>query len=79
MYMVYSHFMLLFCYKINPFSPNGHYALLLHLQHINYFTSIFFTIISHFCSKGFSHFFYFLYLCTLEILPIVVLLHLNFS
>ena len=32
-----------------------------------------------FIQKGFSHFFYFLYLCTLEILPIVVLLHLNFS
>ena len=39
----------------------------------------FLQLYSIFIQKGFSHFFYFLYLCTLEILPIVVLLHLNFS
>lgn len=39
----------------------------------------FLQLYSIFVQKGFSHFFYFLYLCTLEILPIVVLLHLNFS
>ena len=32
-----------------------------------------------FIQKGFSHFFYILYLCTLEILPVIMLLHLNFN
>ena len=39
----------------------------------------FFSIFRIFIQKGFSHFFYILYLCTLEILPIAMLLHLNFS
>lgn len=39
----------------------------------------FFSIFRIFLQKGFSHFFYILYLCTLEILPIAMLLYLNFS
>ncbi len=39
----------------------------------------FFTIFRIFVSKGFSHFFYILYICTLEILPIAMLLYLNFN
>ena len=39
----------------------------------------FFSIFRIFFQKGFSHFFYILYLCTLEILPIAMLLYLNFS
>ncbi len=38
----------------------------------------FFTIFRIFVSKGFSRFFYILYICTLEILPIAMLLYLNF-
>lgn len=38
----------------------------------------FFSIFRIFVSKGFSHFFYILYICTLEILPIAMLLYLNF-
>ena len=39
----------------------------------------FFSIFRIFIQKGFSPFFYILYLCTLEILPILVLMYLNFS
>lgn len=39
----------------------------------------FFSIFNIFLPKGFSRFFYILYLCTLEILPIALLLYLNFS
>lgn len=42
-------------------------------------TIYYFSIFKIFLSKGFSVFFYILYLCTLEILPIVMLLYLNFS
>lgn len=40
-----------------------------------YFSAIF----KIFISKGISHFFYILYLCTLEILPVALLLHLCFN
>lgn len=43
------------------------------------FIPYFFALYRIFLAKGFSHFFYILYLCTLEILPVAVLLHLNFN
>ncbi len=68
-----------FVIKSIPSAPMGTmrycfiYSLLVVLAHY------FFQLYIIFIQKGFSHFFYILYLCTLEILPVIVLLHLNFN
>lgn len=43
------------------------------------FIPFYFTLFRIFVSKGFSHFFIFLYLCTLEILPMALLLYVSFT
>ena len=65
--------------KSIPYAPMAYmrYCVIFSLLIITplYFSSIF----KIFISKGFSLFFYILYLCTLEILPIAMLLYLNFN
>lgn len=65
--------------KTIPSAPMGHmrYCIIYSLLAIMlvYFSAIF----KIFISKGISHFFYILYLCTLEILPVALLLHLSFN
>ena len=65
--------------KAIPSAPMGtmRYCMIFSLLAI--YIPYFFALYKIFIPKGVSHFFYILYLCTLEILPIAVLLHLNFS
>ena len=76
------YIIILFCFcaiKSISFMPmeSMHYCLLFSLLPV--MALYFFSIFRIFISKGFSPFFYILYLCTLEILPIVMLLYLNFN
>ena len=68
-----------FVIKSIPTAPMGtmRYCMIYSLLSILllYFSQLYIIFIQ----KGFSHFFYILYLCTLEILPVIVLLHLNFN
>ena len=68
-----------FVIKSIPSAPMGTMRYCFIYSVLGVFVIYFLQLYSIFIQKGFSHFFYFLYLCTLEILPIVVLLHLNFS
>ena len=76
------YIIVLFCFFAIKFIP---YASMEHMRYCIIFSLLpvmalyFFSIFRIFISKGFSPFFYILYLCTLEILPILVLIYLNFN
>ena len=65
--------------KSIPSAPMGAMRYCMIFSTLIIFIPYFFALYKIFMSKGISHFFYILYLCTLEILPIAVLLHLNFN
>ena len=65
--------------KSIPSAPMGHMRYCIIFSLLPVMGLYFFSIFRIFISKGFSPFFYILYLCTLEILPIVMLLYLNFN
>ena len=76
------YFVILFCFftiKSIPSVPMGSMRYCIIFSLLPVMALYFFSIFRIFISKGFSPFFYILYLCTLEILPIVMLLYLNFS
>ena len=76
------YFVILFCFftiKSIPSVPMGSMRYCIIFSRFPVMALYFFSIFRIFISKGFSPFFYILYLCTLEILPIVMLLYLNFS
>lgn len=65
--------------KSIPSAPMGYMRYCMIYSLLPVLAIYFYSIFRIFVPKGFSHFFYILYLCTLEILPIVLLLYLNFS
>ena len=65
--------------KSIPSAPMGTMRYCMIFSTLIIFVPYFFALYKIFLQKGISHFFYFLYLCTLEILPIALLFHLNFS
>ncbi len=65
--------------KSIPSAPMGTMRYCMIFSLLAVFIPYFFALYKIFIPKGISHFFYILYLCTLEILPIAVLLHLNFN
>lgn len=65
--------------KSIPSAPMGTMRYCITFSTLAVFVPYFFALYKIFIPKGLSHFFYILYLCTLEILPIAVLLHLNFN
>ena len=76
------YIIVLFCFfaiKSIPSAPMEHMRYCIIFSLLPVMTLYFFSIFRIFISKGFSPFFYILYLCTLEILPIVMLLYLNFN
>ena len=76
------YFLVLFCFvviKSASFAPMSSMRYCIIFSLLPVMTLYFFSIFRIFISKGFSPFFYILYLCTLEILPIVMLLYLNFN
>lgn len=76
------YIIVLFCFfaiKSIPSAPMEHMRYCIIFSLLPVMALYFFSIFRIFISKGFSPFFYILYLCTLEILPIVVLIYLNFS
>ncbi len=76
-------YLLVFCcfcvIKSIPSAPMGSMRYCMIFSLLPIMGLYFFSIYRIFISKGFSHVFYILYLCTLEILPIVMLLYLNFN
>ena len=68
-----------FVIKTIPSAPMGTMRYCIIFSTLLIFIPYFFALYRIFLAKGFSHFFYILYLCTLEILPVAVLLHLNFN
>ena len=68
-----------FVIKSIPSAPMGTMRYCIIFSLLVVFIPYFYALNRIFLQKGVSHFFYILYLCTLEILPIAVLLHLNFS
>ena len=68
-----------FVIKAIPTAPMGTMRYCIIYSILAIFIPYFIALYKIFMSKGVSHFFYILYLCTLEILPVAVLLHLNFS
>ena len=76
------YIIVLFCFfaiKSIPSAPMEHMRYCIIFSLLPVMALYFFSIFRIFISKGFSPFFYILYLCTLEILPIVMLLYLNFN
>ena len=76
------YFVVLCCFfviKSIPSAPMGTMRYCIIFSLLAVFIPYFLALYKIFLQKGISHFFYILYLCTLEILPIAVLLHLNFS
>ena len=76
------YIIVLFCFftiKYTNFAPMEHMRYCIIFSLLPVMALYFFSIFRIFISKGFSPFFYILYLCTLEILPIVMLLYLNFN
>ena len=76
------YIIILFCFfsiKYISFFPMEHMRYCIIFSLLPVMALYFFSIFRIFISKGFSPFFYILYLCTLEILPIVVLMYLNFN
>ena len=76
------HFAVLCCFfviKSIPSAPMGNMRYCIIFSLLPVMALYFFSIFRICLSKGFSPFFYILYLCTLEILPIVMLLYLNFN
>ncbi len=76
------YIIVLFCFfaiKSIPSVPMEHMRYCIIFSMLPVMALYFFSIFRIFISKGFSPFFYILYLCTLEILPILVLMYLNFS
>ena len=76
------HIAVLCCFcviKSIPSAPMGNMRYCIIISTLVIYIPYFFALFKIFMSKGVSHFFYILYLCTLEILPVAVLLHLNFS
>lgn len=76
------HIIILCCFfviKSIPSAPMGTMRYCIIFSTLTVFVPYFYALYRIFMQKGISHFFYILYLCTLEILPIAVLLHLNFS
>lgn len=67
-----------FVIKSVPSALMGNMRYCIIFSTIAVMTLYFFALSRIILSKGFSHFFYILYLCTLEILPTIVLLSLNF-
>ncbi len=65
--------------KSIPSAPMGYMRYCMIFSTLLVFIPYFLALYKIFLQKGISHFFYILYLCTLEILPIALLLHLNFS
>lgn len=65
--------------KAIPSAPMGNMRYCIIYSLLAIMTIYFSAIFKIFISKGISHFFYILYLCTLEILPVALLLHLNFN
>ena len=76
-------YMAIFCcffvIKAIPSAPMGTMRYCMIISLLAVFIPYFYSLLKIFISKGISVFSYILYLCTLEILPIVVLLHLNFN
>lgn len=68
-----------FVIKSIPPAPMGTMRLCIIFSTLSIFIPYFLALYKIFMQKGISHFFYILYLCTLEILPVAVLLHLNFN
>ena len=68
-----------FVIKSIPSAPMGTMRYCLIYSLLSVLLLYFLQLYIIFIQKGFSHFFYILYLCTLEILPVIVLLHLNFN
>ena len=76
------YIIVLFCFfaiKSIPSASMEHMRYCIIFSLLPVMTLYFFSIFRIFISKGFSPFFYILYLCTLEILPILVLMYLNFN
>lgn len=76
------HIIVLCCFfviKSIPSAPMGTMRYCIIFSTLAVFVPYFFALYQIFLARGVSHFFYILYLCTLEILPIAVLLHLNFN
>ena len=76
------HIAVLCCFfviKSIPSAPMGTMRYCIIFNTLIIFIPYFIALYRIFLAKGFSHFFYILYLCTLEILPVAVLLHLNFN
>jgi len=65
--------------KSIPSAPMGNMRYCIIYSLLTIMPIYFFAIFKIFLSKGVSHFFYILYLCTLEILPVALLLYLNFN
>lgn len=76
-------YMAVFCcfivIKAIPSAPMGNMRYCIIYSLLAVMTIYFYAIFKIFIPKGVSHFFYILYLCTLEILPVALLLHLNFN
>ena len=76
------YIIVLFCFCAIKFIPS---ASMEYMRYCFIFSILpvmalyFFSIFRIFISKGFSPFFYILYLCTLEILPTLMLMYLNFN
>ena len=68
-----------FVIKSIPTAPMGTMRLCIIFSTLAVFIPYFSALYKIFMQKDVSHFFYILYLCTLEILPVAVLLHLNFN
>ena len=68
-----------FVIKTIPSAPMGTMRYCIIYSTIAVFIPYFFALYKIFLHKGVSHFSYILYLCTLEILPVAVLLYLNFN
>lgn len=76
------HFAVLCCFfviKAIPTAPMGTMRYCIIISTLVVFIPYFIALYKIFIPKGVSHFSYILYLCTLEILPIAVLLYLNFN
>ena len=68
-----------FVIKAIPSAPMGTMRYCIIYSLLAVFIPYFFAIYKIFIHKGVSHFSYILYLCSLEILPVAVLLYLNFN
>ena len=76
------HIAVLCCFfviKTIPSAPMGTMRYCIIYSTLVVFIPYFYALYKIFIPKGVSHFSYILYLCTLEILPVAVLLYLNFN